>query len=165
MEISYLSPDSIKIKGKNASIVFDPNTKTDAEIIIATKALGALEIEKVSGTRLIISGQGEYEVGGISVSGKRVKDSFVFTITEGMKIIVANSSTVQELADDEEFDAVVIHVTEPFSGDSLGPVNAKSIVLYGDLALAKTDSENQERTSKVNLKKTSEVQGKTFLLE
>lgn len=165
MEIQLLSSDSIKIKGKNASVVFDPNSKTDAEIVIVTKASGSLALDKVTNTRLMISGPGEYEAGGISISGKKVKDKVIYTLIESMKIAVTSSDVAGELPDDEDFDAVVVHVASGFSDEVLGPISSKCTVLYGDLAQATIKSENQEKVNKVNLKKTSEVAGKTFLLE
>jgi hypothetical protein len=164
MEIQLLSPGSIKIKGKNASVVFDPTSKADAEIVIATKALDTLTLDRVSNTRLIVSGPGEYEAGGISISGKKVKDKMIYVFTESLKVAVVNSEIAGELPDDEDFDAVVVHVDTNFSDEVLGPISTKCIVLYGDLAQATVKSENTEKTNKVNLKKSSEVAGKTFLL-
>lgn len=165
MEISFIAPDSLKIKGKNASVVFDPGGKADAEIVVATKPLDALSFEKVNGVRLIISGPGDYEAGGISVSGKSQKGQVIYTITEGMKIAFSDSKTADLLPDDEQYDAVIIHVTDAFLDETLSSVSAKTILLYGDLSLATVKSENTEKAAKVNLRKTSEVQGKTFLLE
>lgn len=164
MEIQLLSQDSIKIKGKNASVIFDPTSKSDAEIIIATKALDALALDKVLNTRLIVTGPGEYEAGGVSISGKRVKEKMIYVLFENLKIAVVNSEVAGELPDDEDFDAVVVHVDTNFSDEVLGPISTKCIVLYGDLAQATVKSENTEKTNKVNLKKSSEVAGKTFLL-
>lgn len=165
MEISLVGSDSVKIKGKNASVVFDPIGKVDAEIIIATKPLDALMIDKVEGVRLVISGPGDYEAGGISVSGKSQKGHAFYTLTENMKIAFVDSAVANLLPDDEDFDAVIVHVTDAFSDEVLNPISAKTIVLYGDLALATVKSENSEKIAKINLKKSSEVQGKTFLLQ
>lgn len=164
MEIQLISPDSIKIKGKNASVVFDPSSKTEAEIVIATKAVDTLSLDKVSNSRLVISGPGEYEAGGISVSGKRVKDKVIYTLFESLKIAVVNSEVVKDLPDDEDFDAVIVHVDSAFSDEVLGPISSKCTILYGDLAQATIKSENTEKTNKVSLKKVSEITGKTFLL-
>ncbi len=165
MEISLVSSDSIKIKGKNASVVFDPAGKVDAEIVIATIPLDSLMIDKVEGVRLVISGPGDYEAGGISVTGKSQKGRAFYTVTESMKIAFADSVVANLLPDDEDFDAVIIHVTDAFSDEVLASVSAKTVILYGDLTLATVTSENSEKTAKINLKKSSEVQGKTFLLQ
>ncbi|MBP6913354.1 MAG: hypothetical protein KBC00_01965 [Candidatus Levybacteria bacterium] len=164
MEISKLSDITIKIKGKNASIVLDPTVKVDAEIILATQSQDSLSIDKVSGTRLIVSGPGEYEVGGISITSKEVKEGILYYIYEQSRIAIATSASVVSIPDDEEFDCVIVKVIGEFKDDVLGPINSKCIVVYGDLALATIKSDNQETTAKINIKKTAEILGKTFIL-
>lgn len=164
MEISKLSESSIKLKGKNASVVVDPVGKVDAEIVIATQSVDSLSLDKVNGVRLIISGPGEYEVGGVSITGKQVAGGVMYHILEQSKIILVPSANVSSVPDDEEYDCVIVKVIGEFKDDTLGPINAKCVVLYGDTALATIKSENQEKATKVNIKKTAEVQGKTFIL-
>ncbi len=163
MEISKLSDATIKIKGKNAAVVFDPTVKTDAEIVIATQPRESLAIDKVTDNRLIISGPGEYEVGGISVTGKEVKSGVMYQILEGSKILFVLSTDIESVPDDEEYDCLIVKIVGEFKEDALGPINSKCVVLYGDLSLATIKSENQEKATKINIKKTAEVQGKTFL--
>lgn len=171
MEIQKLTENSIKIKGKNASIVVDPSGKTEAEIIIATQPDSLLTLDKVEGQRLIISGPGEYEAGGISVTGKQLKSAmpagrqgFMYQITEGSKIMLVSSDNISSVPDDEEFDALIVKVISDFKSDLLGPITRKCTVFYGSLNLASIKAENLENASKINLRKTQEVLGKTFLL-
>lgn len=164
MEISKIADSSIKIKGKNASVVIDPVGKVEAQIVIATKPEDSLALDKVEGVRLVISGPGEYEAGGVSVTGKKVTGGMTYQIFESNKIMFATSDSVGGVPDDEEFDCLVIEVTSAFKEDSLGSINRKCTVLYGDLALLDLKSENQEKAVKVSLKKTAEVLGKIFLL-
>lgn len=162
MEISKVDKNSIKIKGKSASILINPVGKQEADIIIATAAPETLDISKVTGVRLIISGPGEYEAGGISISVKKGKDGTAYTIIEGSRILFTTSAGLKNVSGDDEYDGVIIQVTSEFSDDLLDPINTKCAVLYGDLNLAKTKPE-AENATKINLKKTSEIQGKTFL--
>lgn len=164
MEILKISASSIKIKGKNAAIVIDPDSKIDAQIIIATQPIESLSSSLVEGERLIISGPGEYEAGGIGITGKSFKDHVIYTIFESVKIIFVRSDCIEAVPDDEEYDCVIVKAVSAFKDEILAPINTKCIVLYGDLTLADLKSENQEKVSKVNLKKVAEIQGKTFLL-
>lgn len=163
MEISKISSSTIKIKGKNASLVIDPTSKVDAEIVITTIPAENLALDKVGGIRLIISGPGEYEVGGVSVTGKDVKTGVIYQILEGSKILFVLSSEISAVPDDEEYDCLIVKIVGEFKEDALGPINTKCVVLYGDLALATGKSENQENATKISLKKTAEISGKTFL--
>lgn len=171
MEIQKLSPTSIKIKGKAASIAVDPESKTDAEIIIATRPLESLALDKAENQRLIVSGPGEYEAGGISIAGKQQKSAmpagrqgFIYQIFEGVKIMLVSSDNISQVPDDEEFDCLIIKVVTDFKDDTLGPISRKCTVLYGNLSLATIKSENSQDIQKINLKKTQEILGKTFLL-
>ncbi len=165
MEISKVGAASIKLKGKNSSLIIDPTGKTEAQIILATQPLDSLSLDKVEGARLIISGPGEYEVGGISITGKEVEGGIIYQILDTSKIIFTPSSAIKSVPDDEEFDCLLVKVVGEIKDDDLGPINAKCIALYGDLNLATVKSENQEKINKVNIRKTVEIQGKTFLLE
>lgn len=163
MEITKLHESTIRIKGKNASVVIDPLVKCEAEVVIATQPVENLSLDKVSNMRLIISGPGEYEVGGISITGKDTKTGMMYQIHEQSKIIFVTSQEIASVPDDEEYDCLIVKVISEFKDDSLGPINAKCVILYGDVALATIKSENQEKISKVNIKKTAEISGKTFI--
>lgn len=164
MEISKISDSSLKIKGKNAAVVIDPTAKVDAEIVIAVQPLENLALDKVGNNRLIISGPGEYEAGGISVTGKDVGTGIMFQILENSKLLLVTSAEISSVPDDVEYDCLIVKIISEFKDDLLGPIHAKCVVLYGDLALATTtQSENVEKATKINTKKTAEIQGKTFI--
>ncbi len=165
MEISLVNKTSVKLKGKNASVVIDPTSKTEADIVLATKALDSLTIDKVEGVRLIISGPGEFEAGGISITGKASKGTTTYHILDNSKVVFATSNGIAQVPDDEEFDCLLIEVMGDLKEDAFASVNAKCVVLFGDLSLLTTQSDKQEKASKVNLKKTTEIAGKMFLLE
>lgn len=164
MEISKIGESSIKIKGKNASIVIDPTSKVDAQIVIVTKPEDTLALDKVEGVRLVISGPGEYEAGGVSVTGKKVSGGMTYQIQESNKIIFSTAASVSGIPDDEEFDCLIVEVTGAFKEDTLSSINRKCTVLFGDLALVDLKSENHEQAAKISLKKSAEVLGKIFLL-
>lgn len=165
MEISKISDNSIKLKGKNVTLVIDPTSKVDADIVIVTQPLESLRLDKLDAVRLIISGPGEYEAGGMSITGKDVKGSVTYEIHDQSKIMFTTSGSIADIVEDDEFDCLLVKVVGEIRDDVLGPINAKCVVLFGDLAMAVVKSENQEKTTKVNIKKTAEIQGKTFLLE
>lgn len=165
MEVSLINNSSVKIKGKNASLIIDPLVKSEAEIVIATKALDSLSLDKVEGVRLIISGPGEYEAGGISVTGKQSKGNTLYHIIDSMKIMFVTSGGVSSVPDDEEYDCLLIEVVGPLKDDDIASINAKCVILFGDLSAVSVNADKQEKATRVNLKKTAEVAGKIFLLE
>lgn len=164
MEIGLSSPNSVKLKGKNATLITDPTTKVDADIIIATQPLDSLNEAALANVRLIISGPGEYEAGGIGVTGKDTKGELLYHIFDNSKIMFTTSNGIKSVPDDEEYDALLIKVIGVVKEDDFASINAKCVVLYGDIEQAAVNGENVEKTSKVSLKKTAEITGKVFLL-
>lgn len=164
MEISLINSTSVKMKGKNASLIIDPTSKQDADIVIATKPLDVLALDKVEGVRLIISGPGEYEAGGISVTGKLTKGNILYHIIDGSRVLFTTSAGVASVPDDEEYDCLLIEVIGELKEDAFASKNAKCVVLFGDLAQVTVSDEKKEQATKVNIKKTAEVAGKIFFL-
>ncbi|MGE5042064.1 MAG: hypothetical protein ACM3IJ_04120 [Candidatus Levyibacteriota bacterium] len=161
MEVSK-SGTSVKLKGKNASLVIDPTSKAEAEIVIATAAPDSLVLDKVEGKRLVIAGPGEYEVGGISVTGITTKNGIIYQILDGTKVMFAPSSAISQVPDDEDFDCLLVKVVGELSKDALGPINTKCVILFGDTAGHSLGE--VENAPKINLKKTAEIAGKTFVI-
>lgn len=78
MEIVYLGHSSFRLKGKSSTVVTDPYDEKsgkfprdiDANIVTVSHDHGDHNaVNKVGGNPFIITGPGEYEVGGVSVIG------------------------------------------------------------------------------------------------
>lgn len=71
MELTYFGGTTIRIKGKSAAIVVDPNTKIakqEADIVAQTNSVQASP-EVIKSEFVLVDGPGEYEVKGINVVG------------------------------------------------------------------------------------------------
>jgi hypothetical protein len=79
MDITLLSKNSIKIRGKKAAFIIDPldiqKNNADAIILLSKKA----DLSKVDEYRVVISGTGEYEVAGVKISGVKAGEGVVFS--------------------------------------------------------------------------------------
>lgn len=164
MEIIKNSNNSVKLKGKNATLVIDPSGKVDADIVLVSSTADSSAFSKIEGNRLIISGPGEYEAGGISITAKAAKGGVIYYIYDNVKILFTLSSAISSVPDDEDFDCLLVKIVGEIPKDAFGPIQAKCVVLFGDLALSQMKSEEIESSAKINLKKTAEVQGKTFIV-
>lgn len=162
MDILLVKNNSIRIRGNTTTVVTDPISKVEAQIVLLTN--GEYDLSKVEGTRLVIEGPGEYEIGGLSVVAKRVKENLIFDIADQSRVLIAPASAVSGIQGDDEYDAILIKLNEKINTDSFSSLNAKSFILYGDLNLLTLKNEEVIRTNKVNLKKTNEVSGKIILL-
>lgn len=163
MEVIKLGENSIKIKGKNVSLLVDPEAKAEGEIILNLTNNTESDYSNIAGNRLVISGPGEYEAGGMSVAVKKVEGGYSVVITEQERVLLFSSSILEKIADDDEYSAVILRVDSKITDDSFAPLNAKSVILYGAIVDATIKSENQEKAAKVNLKKDI-GNGKIFLL-
>jgi len=102
VEIATLSQTSLKIKGKRSSFVIDPDktlkAKTPAEAVVVFNGLQSLDVGKIEGQRVVISGSGEYEVGGIKISGvKTGGELFYQMLVDGVTVALANSNSINTL--------------------------------------------------------------------
>src|SRR5438093_9518388 len=137
MDISLVKDNSIKIKdGRGGTtIVTDPVLKTDGEIVLLTDRELDYDAEKVDGKRLVIEGPGEYEIGGVSITGQEMKGDTVFRIFNSSKVCLLPASAISKIQEEDEFDAVIIKVNQRVTDDSFSVFNAKLVILYGNIDL------------------------------
>lgn len=164
MEISLIKGNSIKIKSNKTVIVTDPIFKAEAQAVILTDN-ASYDLEKVEGKRTVISGPGDYEVGGISIAAKRLKDETIYKVSnDAANILFITSSVVSRVSEVDEYNCVIIKINSKISEDACSVFNSKCYILYGDLSLINLKSGNVEKTVKINLRKAEEISGKIFLL-
>ena len=81
MEIVLLTQNSIRIKDKQASFVVDPQEKVSADAYLLLK--NPAHVVKAEEETVIISGPGEYEIGGVKLSGIRAETNSVYSLNVG----------------------------------------------------------------------------------
>lgn len=165
MDISIVKDYSIKIKdGRGGTtLITDPITKTEGDIVLITDRSEEYDIDKVEGKRLVITGPGEYEIGGVSIMGKDNHGDQIFQINNSSRICLLPSSAISKMQEEDEFDAVLIKVNKKITDDSFSVFNAKLVILYGDANLMQLKDEKVERVNRLSLKK-SEFTGKIIIL-
>lgn len=155
MEIAIVSPNCIKLRGKNASLVIDPTTasKTNADgiIVMDSKTFSPSKIEDY---RLTIQGVGEYEVGGIKIAtiGKGEELAYIIRM-EGIEMLVSKAEYLEKLQEKiKEFDVAILRVDSTISQSVIPVISPKLLVLYGEknAEAAKTlGKESPSTTAKV----------------
>ncbi len=150
MEITLLSPNSIKIRSKLINFVVDPvvtNSKTEAEVIVS---LGEkIDTSKVSDFRLIISGPGEYEASGVKISGEKNKTGNLYKLSlDRLNVCLAKASVLSKAENSSEIQIVIINTDEISVDKIITSMQPKVVILYGENALeaAKTIKEGIENT-------------------
>lgn len=164
MEISLIKENSIKIKTKKTTVVVDPVSKIEAQIVIQMDKTLEIDLSKIEGSKLLIQGPGEYEVSGTSVKVKSVKGELVYSIeADFMKVLLFQSSALEKIKEDEEeYSAVIIKVDDKVDDNVLSV--SKEVILYGDLSRVELPDSSKVKTTKVNLKKQEELIGKVIML-
>jgi hypothetical protein len=136
MDIAYLGENSIRIKGKNATLIVDPSPvigKTEADAILLTDKILKPNISKIAGYRIVIKGQGEYEVGGVKVSTSNVDDKLLSRLdVDGVKVLLAPGFSLEKVHEKlEEADIVLVNAENEFNYSVLPSLEPKVLLVYG----------------------------------
>lgn len=139
MEFTVLAKNCIKLKGKQSSVIIDPQTLTtknaaDAVVFFSERALDEKAVAKIEGQRLLIEGPGEYEVGGIKISGIAHGETLEYIIRiDGLEILVARGELVRKDSG-QECPITVLLVEDTIETASLTALAPRVVILYGEKA-------------------------------
>lgn len=158
MEISIVSQNSIKLKGKIASIIMDPieNTSTQAFAVLLSKK-SSLKFTKIEDLRLVIFGAGEYEVGGVKITGIPADDECVYSgDMDGGRFVIGSSKAIEKILSKlDETPIVIINAQENFNASIVSTLSPSVCVIYGEgkeQALKALGKESLPSTSKYSFK-------------
>lgn len=142
MEIALLPKKTLRIKGKISSIVLDPKEKTGANAaILFSDDFVDQEIP------LHITGAGEYEIGGIKITGIRSEDKVLFSMNiDGIDVLLGKLSVLEKMQHKLKEHNIVIAVCETFSESAfLTSLATNSMILIGNDALALAKALSSEK--------------------
>lgn len=142
MEITKLTKNSLRLKGKRSTLVFDvldtKKIEANAFLFLSENPLEAIA-EK--GT-LLISGPGEYEVSGTKISALRSGNDMSYELLfEGMKVLVVSATALLKLKDKiDEQNIVVLLANEKVDQAALTNAAPSIAVCYGEKAKEAADT-------------------------
>lgn len=134
MEIAYVSSQSVRIKGKQVTLLVNPTEKNkvavDAEVVTGKEREKNLTPENVG---ILFQGPGEYEVKGTKITGFTMDDDVMYTITlEGMSVFVGSVTAAMQAKDKlHEHNVAILLANEILSQTTMGILNA-SVLLFVD---------------------------------
>lgn len=154
MEVSLLSKDTIRIKGKQASVVIDPVKTvkpTPADAILIFNNLLTHDFTKIEGSRLLITGSGEYEIGGVKVSSFVIATELTYqVIVDGVEILVIKGGSLEAAKDKaREYNMVIVLADSDFDSSHLTNFSPRVTILYGEAAEAAAKNLGKEELKKV----------------
>ncbi len=138
MDITLLAEGSLKVKGKKASVIVDPKEKmpkNQADLILFLN--GVHDTSKVEEFRLVVDDNGEYEVGGIKVTGQGKEDKGIFYTlnVDNIGTVLAKVSTLEKMIDTaNEAEIAILDVDSELNESIVAALEAKVVVLYGEKA-------------------------------
>ena len=158
MEIIPLSKSSLKIKGKRAAIVLDPDSsirvKAAADAILVFPNINS-DLSKVEEWRVCIRGGGEYEVGGIKISGVKNGKHFAYKLfVDGMSIACSSADSLEGLRDVLSGQHILIlTASEKFDLSLISTLEPRIVILYGEKAADIPQKDDIIKTSKFSVTK------------
>lgn len=136
MEIALLNESSLRIKGKQGSVIINPQGKAyDADGFIMLDSQ-VIDSEKISDDALVINGPGEYEFCGIKVSGIRLNSHVVFSIrTDRVEILLGSAEVLEkDHSKLREHHIAVLRINEAVDPAFITSLSSNVIVFYGEKA-------------------------------
>ena len=153
MEVSLIESQSIKIKSKKAVFVIDPfeklpKTPADAVLILSEN----FNTEKVVDFRLVIKSVGDYEVGGVKISGMNLEGNIVYDLrVDGVEVLLAKASSITKVTDKiEDAQVAVINADGPVNPAVVTALEPRVVVLYGEKVDEAAKALGKEEVEKVN---------------
>lgn len=140
MEISYISPNCIKIKGKHSSLIIDPSSdlrsKVGADAIVLLCNFNDFNPNKIEDYRVLIKGEGEYEIAGIKISAARVDNNLIYNCQiDGINLLLAKTSTLEGIVDKlKEYEITVLNAESEINESLITSLEPKVALFYGEKA-------------------------------
>lgn len=142
MEVSLQSTNSLKIRGKHASLFVNPQDKTatyNMAILLANPTPASL---KIRDDVVIIDGPGEYEAGGIKVSGIKSDKSTVYSITiDNIEVVLGNRDALEKVHQKlREHHVALIHANDTGNASFAPSLGLNAILIFGEHAQSTIDT-------------------------
>jgi hypothetical protein len=132
MEIAILAKDSLRIKGKQATLVVDPMEKASYSAALLVRL--SPDDVKPAEEGVIISGPGEYEIGGVKITGLRAEKDLVYSMSvDGVDVLVGRIRTIEKLQQKlKEHHIVVAYEDEIRDAAFITGIATNVVIFYGE---------------------------------
>lgn len=153
--------NGVKISTGKANLYINPDSEIDMGVVIYTDEKGK---SSTNDSRLIIEGPGEYEFQGIYIKGSRKNDILSFIISyNDREVYYTNTPGIEQIPEDEPFDAVIIETTAGFDPLKIGKISYPTVYLdKGNILSGQVEA---EVVKNVNLKKLTPENKNIFILQ
>lgn len=155
MDVISIGPKSLKLKGKKSTLIVNPTSsisKTEAEGILLLGDYEDKNFSKVEGSRIVINGQGEYEVSGTKISAIKRDDKIGYVVDlDNVKILIGEGKQIEKIYEKvENCNVVVVFTNEEFDYGVLPKIEPNVILLCGDRKDEVSKSLGKDSAEKIN---------------
>jgi len=148
MEIAVLPKFALRVKGKTASFVVNPQGAVTANAVLLLDP-GA---EFLTDEAVVLSGAGEYEIGGVKIIGQRSEKGVLYSMNiDGMEVLVGTItllSTMQHKL--KEYNIVIVNCDSITDASFLTAFAVNAVLFYGEKAAEVAQSFEKEKLIKIN---------------
>lgn len=150
MEIGLLTKSGLRIKGKQATLAIDPSDKATYEAILLLSKTPE-EIVKQDDT-IIITGAGEYEIGGIKVGAIRSDADLLYSIiVDGVEVLIGKLDVLEKMQHKlKEHQIVIVNCATEGSASFVTSLAQNVVMFYGDRAKEISASFGKENVKTMN---------------
>jgi hypothetical protein len=135
VDISIIEGKSIKLKSKRAIFVVDPAVKMPkiaSDAIILLDGYNNVDVSRVTDSRIIINGPGEYEVSGVKISGTKTSGGTLYKLLIDDMIVILGSAAEIKTEGFNSCQIAVVNTTNNFIESFVTTLEPKTTVLYGE---------------------------------
>ena len=148
MEIVSVSGQSLRIKGKQVTTIVSPVAgKSAAEVVLFfNRPHEALTESIIENLKLVVDGPGEYEMGGMKITGLRIGEDVAYSLLlDGVELFIAKASTSSKIKDIARDCQIAIIFSDALVDQSaVTSLNAAMTIFYGDQAIANAKTFGKE---------------------
>ena len=142
MEISLQSTNALKIRGKHAAVFINPQDKTanyNMAILLGKPAKSSL---KIRDDVVVIDGPGEYEAGGIKVTGIKADTATVYSINiDGVDVILGDRDGLDKVHQKlKEHHVALINANTVGNTSFVPSLGMNAVLFFGEMAKETIDT-------------------------
>lgn len=150
MEIALLTKSGLRIKGKQALIGIDPLDKMAYEAVLTIRKSPEEIIQQENS--ILIFAPGEYEVGGVKITGTRSESGMLYSlIVDGVSVLIGTLDALEKQQHKlKDHNIVVVDCAEGENASFITSLAENVVMFYGEKANTVASSFGKENVKQLN---------------
>jgi hypothetical protein len=148
MEIALLPKSVLRVKGKTATFAVNPQSSIVANAVLLLEP-GA---EFVTEESVVLNGAGEYEIGGVKITGLRNDKGVLYSMNiDGVEVVVGSIALLSAMQHKlKEHNVVVVNCDEITDASFLTSLAVNAVLFCGDNATEVAQGFEKEKLQTTN---------------